>query len=184
VNVTSFTPTAQVDDYFLVVSRLNAYKRIDLVVEAFNELRLPLVIAGEGPCREQLQRMAGSTITFLGRVDEKKLLSLYEQCRAFIFPGDEDFGIVPVEAQAAGRPVIAFAAGGALETVIEGVTGVFFHESSARSLVDAVKTFISKKDSFIPDRIRNNALRFDKEVFKTTIQQFVHAKMCAGGKLR
>ena len=107
----------QHDDYFLILSRLIPYKRIDLAVAAFNELGLPLVIAGDGRDRARLQAMAKSNITFLGRVDDARAAELMAHCRAFIFPGLEDFGIAPVQAQAAGRPVIAFAGGGALDTV-------------------------------------------------------------------
>ncbi len=102
------------------------YKRIDLAVKAFNKLGLPLVIIGDGPEREKLEKIAGDNIKFLGRQPDSLIKEYYSKCRAFIFPGEEDFGITPLEAQASGRPVIAFGKGGALETVVEGQTGLFF----------------------------------------------------------
>jgi glycosyltransferase involved in cell wall biosynthesis len=177
VNTHIFKIDRNPQDYFLLVSRLNAYKRIDLVIEAFNKLKLPLKIVGDGPCREWLQGMSQPNIEFTGRVGEQQLISLYEKCRAFIFPGEEDFGIAPVEAQAAGRPVIAFGARGALETVIEGVTGVFFKEPNAASLAAAVNDFVGRESGFDPEKIRLNALRFDKEVFKRNIREFIEKKI-------
>jgi len=176
VNVTSFYSSDSIDDYFLVVSRLNAYKRIELVIEAFNTLQLPLHIVGEGPYRTTLERMAGPTVKFMGKLDEKELINHYAHCRAFIFPGDEDFGIAPVESQAAGRPVIAFASGGALETVIDSVTGIFFKEPTTSSLCAAIRTFIEKEPEFDPAIIRNNALRFDEKIFKQAIRNYVAEK--------
>ncbi|MCX8029925.1 MAG: glycosyltransferase, partial [Brevinematales bacterium] len=111
------------EEYFLIVSRLVAYKRIDLAIETFNKLKLPLVIIGDGPEKEKLKRIANKNIKFLGRQPDEVVKEYYSKCRALIFPGEEDFGITPVEAQASGRPVIAFGKGGALETVIDGVTG-------------------------------------------------------------
>jgi len=113
-------------DYFLVISRLIPYKRIDLAIEAANHLRLPLKIIGEGRARPCLERLAGPTIEFCGRLPDDEAALLLQNCRALVFPGLEDFGITPLEAQAAGRPVVAFAGGGALETVINGKTGVLF----------------------------------------------------------
>ncbi len=169
VDVQRFQPAARPEDYFLIVSRLIPYKRIDLAIEAFNRLGLPLVIVGDGRDRRRLQRMAGPTITFLGRVSTEELAELYARCRAFVFPGAEDFGIAPVEAMAAGRPVIAFAAGGALDTVVEGVTGVFFHAPAPESLVEAVRRFEDLR--FDPGVIRRHAEQFDKHVFQEKIKK-------------
>ncbi len=155
---------AEPGDYYLVVSRLNAYKRIDLAVEAFNRLRLPLVIAGDGPRGPALRRMAGPTIRFLGHVDERELLTLMAGCRALIFPGEEDFGITVVEANAAGRPVVAYLGGGALDTVDPGVTGVFFSEPSPESLADAVLR--SAQIPWDSSAIRQHASRFDGVAFR------------------
>jgi glycosyltransferase involved in cell wall biosynthesis len=133
-----YQPAALHDDFYLIVSRLIPYKRIDVAIEAFNRLRRPLWIAGAGRDAERLQSMAGPTITFLGRVPDSDLPDLMARCKAFVFPGYEDFGIAPVEAQAAGRPVIAYGVGGALDSVIDGVSGVLFHEQTAGALIDAV----------------------------------------------
>jgi glycosyltransferase involved in cell wall biosynthesis len=159
------------EDYFLIVSRLVPYKRIDLAVQAFNELGLPLMIAGDGRDRRRLEAMAGDNIRFLGRISAEKLAELFAHCKAFIFPGLEDFGIAPLEAQATGRPVIAYAGGGALETVVEGVTGTFFHEQTPEALAETIRRF---DDSlFDPEAIRRNAERFDKEVFKEKLRRFI-----------
>lgn len=177
INVKEFIVSNKVDDYFLIVSRLNAYKNIDLVVNTFNVLGLKLKIVGLGPYKETLMDMAKtSNIKFLGRLDNEELKEAYSRCRAFIFPGKEDFGITPVEAQASGRPVIAFGEGGALETVIEGKTGLFFKENSEDSLMDAVNKFIKIEDRFDSREIVKNALQFDKSVFKDKILAFINTK--------
>lgn len=138
VAVQRFTPGSKVENFYLIVSRLNPYKRVDLVVKAFNDLGRPLVIIGDGPDRAVLERMAKPNIKFLGRLPDPEVADYYARCCALIFPGDEDFGIVPLEANAAGRPVIAFKAGGALDTVVNGQTGIFFEELTPESLSDAV----------------------------------------------
>ena len=162
------------DDYFLIVSRLIPYKRIDLAVQAFNTLGLPLKIGGDGRDREALERMAAPNIEFLGRLPDGELQTLLQRCRAFIFPGTEDFGIAPLEANAAGRPVIAYQAGGALDTLIEGQTGLFFDEPTSESLAAAVHTL--QDMTFDPVSIRQHALRFDKTVFQHKLMQFVEEK--------
>ena len=174
VDTSGFQPAPKHDDYFLILSRLIPYKRIDLAVAAFNQLRLPLVIAGDGRDRARLQSMAKPNITFLGRVDDTRRAELMARCRAFIFPGLEDFGITPVQAQAAGRPVIAFAGGGALDMVQDGVTGLFFGEPTWQSLADAVRRFDDTK--FNPAAIREFALQFDTQVFKQRLAVFIEDK--------
>ncbi len=174
VKTAQYHLSEMVEDYFLVVSRLNAYKRIDLVIEAFNRLGLPLRIIGVGSHENYLKQIAKQNISFLGKVAEGELVSLYSKCRALIFPGEEDFGIAPVEAQAAGRPVIAYAGGGALETIIDGVTGIFFHQKSSEALVEAIRRF--DRVDFKSARIRENAIRFDEETFKIKIKEFVSKK--------
>ena len=166
-----FKPSAVDLDYFLVVSRLNPYKRIDIVVEAFNQLELPLKIIGRGPDQGNLQKRTGPNIEFLGRLPDQELVRYMAECRALIFPGEEDFGIVPIEAMATGRPVIAYKAGGAKETVIEGKTGVFFEKQSAESLIQALKRF--QFTSFNKKEIRKHAEKFDKQIFKQKIKEFV-----------
>ena len=138
VDVRRFSPERTPEDFFLVVSRLNAYKRIDLAVLACTQRGLPLVVVGDGPDRAALERIAGPTVTFVGRLPDADVTALFERCRAFILPGMEDFGLTPLEANAAGRPVVAFAAGGALDTVREGVTGLLFSEPTPDALGNAL----------------------------------------------
>jgi glycosyltransferase involved in cell wall biosynthesis len=176
VDVHKYTPKDKTDNFYLIVSRLNSYKRIDLAVEAFNHLGLPLKIIGSGPFFGTLKGMARANVSLLGRLPDREVAEYYAACKALIFPGEEDFGIVPLEANAAGRPVIAFKGGGALDTVREGVNGIFFLESTARSLMDAVKSLESGKILFSPREIRRHALRFDKEVFKDRMKNYIHQK--------
>jgi glycosyltransferase involved in cell wall biosynthesis len=173
-----------VDDYYLVVGRHIPYKRTDIVIQAFNELSLPLKIAGTGSELESLKGIAGPNVEFLGRVPDEELWDLYSRCRAFIFPQEEDFGITPLEAMAAGRPVIAYRAGGALETVSEGKTGVFFDRQDAGSLAGAVRSFDSSK--FDPAAVREHALAYDENVFKQRMLDFVNScwERFGNGELR
>ena len=150
--------------FFLVVSRLIPYKRVDLAVEAFNELGLRLVVVGIGSEERKLKRMAKKNIRFVGELTDDKLADYYRRCTALVFPQEEDFGIVTVEAQAAGAPVIAFKAGGALDTVIDGKTGVFFEKQTVASLVKAIKKF--KHLRFNGKDLMKNAEKFSKENFK------------------
>ena len=159
------------DDYYLIVSRLIPYKRIDLAVRAFTELGLPLWIGGDGRDRANLEAIAGPNIRFLGRVPQDDLASLLARCKAFVFPGLEDFGIAPVEAMAAGRPVIAYAGGGALDSVLEGVSGTFFHEQTTESLIEAVHRF--EGTTFEPAAIRAHAEKFDARVFKAQLRTLI-----------
>lgn len=162
-----FAPSPVVEDYYLIVSRLIPYKRIDLAVQACTQLGLPLLVGGKGRDRERLEAMAGPTVKFLGYVPDDDLPDLFARCRAFIFPGLEDFGITPVQAQAAGRPVIAFKGGGALDTVIPGKTGVFFEELTVESLVKALQAFDPL--AYDPAVLRAHAMQFDSAVFKQAI---------------
>ena len=158
-------------DYYLIVSRLIPYKRVDLAVRAFTRLGRPLWIVGDGRDRAALEALAGPTVRFLGRVPEHELAELVGNCRALIFPGEEDFGIAPIEAQAAGRPVIAFAAGGALETVLEGRTGRFFHRPDPESLIEAVERL--EGDRYDPMAIQAHARAFDVTVFGEQITTYL-----------
>jgi glycosyltransferase involved in cell wall biosynthesis len=159
------------EDFYLAGGRLIPYKRIGLAVEAFSKLGLPLKVFGDGRDRPLLQAQATPNIEFLGWVDEQQRLDLFARCRAFLFPGEEDFGITPLEAMAMGRPVIAYGAGGALETVIEGVTGRFFAEQSAAALAAAVAA--SRTDSYDAARIRVHAERFGKPRFLERMRAFI-----------
>ncbi len=173
VDIARFRPAANHDDYYLIVSRLIPYKRIDLAVRAFNRLGLPLRIVGKGRDREALEAMAASNVEFLGYVPDEEIGTLYARCRALIFPGREDFGITPVEAQAAGRPVIAYGAGGALDTVVDGETGAFFHEPSPEALAEVVTSFdVETVDSLA---CRANAERFAVARFQREIRAAVEA---------
>lgn len=165
--------------YFLIVSRLSAYKKIDLAVKAFMELGLPLTIAGTGADEKRLKELSAGAvgIRFMGRVEDSELPKLFSGARALVFPGEDDFGIVPVEAMAAGRAVIAFGVGGALETVVGGKTGVFFKEESAEALVAAVKEFLHLEESFKAIEIRARAEEFSKTKFKASFKEFVEQKI-------
>lgn len=164
-------PAEEVEDYFLIVSRLIPYKRIDLAVQAATALNLPLKIGGKGRDMERLQEMAGSTVEFLGFVPDEDLPGLMARAKAFIFPGLEDFGITPVQAEAAGRPVIAYKGGGALDTVIPGVTGEYFTEQTVESLVAVMRDFDDSQ--YDPAAIREHALKFDTQIFNQQMSDFL-----------
>jgi glycosyltransferase involved in cell wall biosynthesis len=164
-------PDTEVEDYFLLISRLIPYKRIDLAVQAATRLNLPLKIGGKGRDMERLQAIAGSTVEFLGYVPDEDLPQLMAKAKAFIFPGLEDFGITPVQAEAAGRPVIAYKGGGALDTVIPNVTGEFFEEQSVDSLAEVMANFDA--DKYNSEAIRAHALKFDTKIFNQQIDSFI-----------
>lgn len=161
-------------EYFLIVSRLVSYKKIDIAVKAFNQLGLSLKIVGVGNQMKNLKRMANKNIEFLGQLTDKELVGYYQNCVAVIFPQEEDFGLVPLEAQACGKPVIAFRGGGAKETVIENKTGVFFDQQTPEALIEAIKKF--RKMKFKVEDCRENALRFNKRRFKKEFKNFVIKK--------
>ncbi|MFH1664552.1 MAG: glycosyltransferase [Candidatus Omnitrophota bacterium] len=171
--------------FYLVVSALVPYKKVDLAVQAFNGNGKRLVIIGDGGDLRQLKSVSGPNIEYLGWTGDSELAHYYAGCRALIFPGDEDFGIVPVEAQAHGKPVIAYAAGGVLETVVPlqaglpgeaSPTGVFFDEQTPSALNAAIEAFESNMELFDPETIRNNALRFNRSRFKDEIEKYVEEK--------
>jgi len=157
--------------YFLVVSRLIPYKRIDIAIKACNELKLPLKIIGTGKQRNKLKRISGKTIEFLGEVSDKKLWQYYGNCEALIFPGIEDFGLVMVEAQTFGKPVIAFNGGGAKEIIKKGVTGEFFNKQTPESLIDILKKFDHNRYNSL--LCRENGKRFSFENFQTEFKNFL-----------
>ncbi len=171
VDTANYAIAPHLGDYYLLLARLVPYKRTDIAIQAFNQLGLKLKIAGEGPELGKLKRQAGPNIEFLGNVSETDKAKLMAECQAFIFPPEEDFGIAPVEVMAAGRPVIAYAKGGALETIIEGTTGTFFHAQTKAAIIDAVTRFQTM--TFNPEAIRKHALKFDKSVFVQKISTYV-----------
>jgi glycosyltransferase involved in cell wall biosynthesis len=172
VDISRFQPSGEPPgDYFLAGGRLIPYKRIDLAVQACTELSLKLLVYGEGRDRAALEKIAGPTVTFLGRIAWDELARLYAGARAFIFPGLEDFGIAPLEAQAAGRPVIAYRGGGALDTVQPGLTGAFFAEQTVASLAAALARFAPS--TYDPAACRANAERFRIERFENELRDFV-----------
>ena len=164
VDVSRFSIGDKQEDYYLVLSRLVPYKRIDLAVEACNLLKRRLVIVGDGPDRKRLQAMAGPTVQFMGRLPDAEISQYAGGCRALIFPGEEDFGMVPLEIAASGRPTVAFRAGGATETVIERVTGTFFNDPDAHSLAAAIEEL--ERHTWDPAKLRSHAITFDVQAFR------------------
>jgi glycosyltransferase involved in cell wall biosynthesis len=162
-------------DYFLIVSRMIPYKRLDIAIDAFSKLGLPLKVVGQGRQEAELRQRAGSNVQFLGALPDAEVRKLYASCRAFIFPGQEDFGITPLEAQASGRPVIAYGAGGALETVVPHLTGEFFSHQTPEALAEVVNRF--NEDDYDSAAIRLHAESFDREVFKRRVAQFIAQKL-------
>ena len=167
------------DDYYLAVGRLVETKRIDILIEACNRMERRLLIVGTGREEKKLRALAGPTVKFLGRAPNEELRDLYAHCRALLFAADEDFGIVPVEAQAFGRPVIAYGHGGCLETVRVGDrlgfsdTGIFFDLQHPESVMEAMRRFEARENSFSPREIQKHAKKFDKAVFKTRMRDVI-----------
>lgn len=167
----------QISNYFLIVSRLVPQKRIDIAVQAFNQLDLPLKIVGTGILKEKLRAKAKNNIEFLGHVSNEELTRLYSCCRAVIIPGEEDFNIVSVEAQSFGKPVIAYGKGGVTETVIDGKTGWFFPEQTTDSLVGILKRMSPDKiEAIQPEECKGNANRFTQEKFSVQFKNLIDAK--------
>lgn len=184
VEINKFTPSADHDDYYLFVGRLVGYKRADLAVQACNKLARPLRIIGEGEELTRLRREAGPTVRFLGALDDGEVRNHYRRCRALIFPGEEDIGLTPIEAQASGKPVIAFGQGGALETV-NGLapngkftgeqTGVFFDDPTPESLSGAIQRFEKLEHHFLPEAARRQAARFSADSFRENFLQAIQS---------
>lgn len=170
VNITRFTPSKHHEDYFLIVSALQPFKRIDLAVKTFAKIpKHRLVIIGDGDARSYLEEIATSNVEFLGRKNDEIVSEYLQNCRALIFPGLEDFGITPVETMACGKPVIAFDGGGVKESVIDGKTGVFFEQQTEESLLEALTRFFEIEDDFDAKKIRARAEDFAEEKFKAAI---------------
>jgi glycosyltransferase involved in cell wall biosynthesis len=182
VDLPSFDPTVPAEDWFLVVSRLVPHKRVDLAVRACTRHGIPLKVVGTGRSENELRAMAGPTVELLGRLEDDKVHQLMARCKGFILAGSEDFGISAVEAQAAGRPVIAFGTGGALESVIPDDTGLFFHERTAESLMEAIRRFDTI--DWDPAKARANAERFSKDRFQREIMEEVRAVLLQKQALR
>ncbi len=176
VNIPSPLPTHAREDFFLVVSRLVPHKHIGLIVQAFNQMKLPLKVVGAGAEYTSLKRSASPNIEFTGYQADEVVLDLMTKARAFIVAGTEDFNLAAVEAQACGCPIIAYGTGGVCETVIEGKTGVFFSRPTADALVEAVKKFIKIETQFSPTTIQENASRFSKASFQEKLLGFIHEK--------
>lgn len=175
VDTEFFTPGGEAGEFYLAAGRLVPYKRFDLAVEACSRLRLRLVVVGDGPELRRLRASAGPSVEFVGEVPDEALRDYYRRCRALIFPGVEDFGLVPVEAQACGRPVVAYAAGGALESVRDGVTGVFFRRQTPEALSEALLE--ADRRSFDPAAVRARAEQFSARVFAARMAAFVAARL-------
>ncbi|MFZ2975877.1 MAG: glycosyltransferase [Candidatus Moraniibacteriota bacterium] len=171
VNVNNFKISREKDDYFLIAGRLMAYKRFDIAIKAFNELKLPLRILGRGPEMKRLQKIAGPNVKLLGRVSDEELRKHFSRCQAFIFPQEEDFGLTAIEAMASGTPLIAYNGGDIPEHMEEGKTGVFFHHQTVEDLVEVVRKF--KNSDYDPYYIRQRVLEFDKEIFKAKIKEYI-----------
>ncbi len=182
INLDRFRPSSEVGDHYLVLARLISYKRIDLAVQACTALGRKLLIIGEGPDRSRLEAMAGSTIRFLGRVSDEKVEYYASRCKALIFPGEEDFGMAPLEIAAAGRPTIAYRAGGAVETIVDGATGIFFDEQKPEALAAAIEEF--ERREWSPRVLRQHAEGFAVEVFQHRFQSFLNLVGASGAAVR
>jgi glycosyltransferase involved in cell wall biosynthesis len=171
IETSRFWISQNVDDYYLVLSRLVSYKRIDIAVQACTQTGRRLVVIGDGPDRERLKAMAGPTVTFMGRLPDKTVNQYASRCRALIFPGEEDFGMAPLEVNAAGRPVVAYGAGGATETVIEQVNGILFRTQTTESLIEALER--CEYRIWDPPSIRKISQRYDIHVFQERLLDFL-----------
>ncbi len=179
VDISRFTPTTKNSDYYLVVSRLIPYKRIDLAVKACNKLGRNLKIAGSGPELKNLQSIAGPTIDFIISPSDTEVARLYEKCRALIFTAYEDFGITPVECMSAGRPVITYGKGGASESVVNNKTGLFFNNQTDKAITESILEF--EQMHYSPEEIRDRAEDFSKERFISQIHEIVNSKALKSG---
>ena len=174
VDVDAITPTNIPGDYYLVAGELVGYKRADLAVEAFNRSGKPLIVMGGGAQEAELRRRAGPNVQVIGRQSDTEWRRILSGCKALIFPGEEDFGIVPVEAMAAGRPVIAYGRGGARDTVVDGETGILFHEQTVQSLNEAAERFDHEEGTFDGPSMHRHAARFSKEQFLIQMHRFTN----------
>lgn len=174
VDVSRFKISKSSENFFLIISTLTPYKRIDLAIQLFNKIQRKLVIIGDGPQRKFLQNISGDTIDFLGWKGDDVVKEYLENCRALIFPGEEDFGITPVEAMACGKPVLAFGRGGGKESMIPGVTGEFFYEPTLESIEDALAKLMLNEKKYDPRAQRKQSQQFSKEIFMEKIKHIVY----------
>jgi glycosyltransferase involved in cell wall biosynthesis len=177
VDAEFYTPAtdSKKEDFFLIVSAFAPYKKLDLAVDAFNHLNVPLKIIGQGQDEKRLQALAKPHIQFLGALSDAEVRDHYRRCRALVFPGEEDFGIVPLEAQTCGTPIIAYAKGGVLETTIAGETALWFREQTVEAIIAAVRQF--EQHAFDSITIRTHACRFAKSRFKQEMQRYIEQKL-------
>jgi glycosyltransferase involved in cell wall biosynthesis len=171
IEVSAFQPARRTESYFMVLARLLPYKRLDIAVEAFNRLHWPLLVVGDGPDATRLRHMAGPTVRFAGRVSDDEVRHHLRHCQALIWPGNEDLGLAPLEALASGRPVVAYRAGGAVETLVDGITGRFFLEQTPEALVEVLRDF--DPDAYDPAVLHAHVSEFDVFVFQQRLRQFV-----------
>ncbi len=171
IDIDRFSVSSEQDDYYIVLARLVPYKRIDLAVSAFTRLNKRLVVIGTGTAEKSLMSEAGPTVEFVGRLSDEEVEKYVSRCRALLFPGEEDFGMSPLEVAAAGRPTIAFRAGGAIETIVENVTGLFFDTQTTESVIEAVERF--EKQQWSSQVIRKHAEGFSREVFRARMAKFL-----------
>jgi len=186
VDTERFMPSHRREDYFITVSHLVPYKRVDLIVRAFSKIKLPLLVVGDGPDMHKIKAMASPNVELLGRLSDQEVVEYMSKAKAFVYAAEEDFGIVPVEAQAAGVPVIAFGKGGVVESVLEGETGILFEEQNVASIIGAVQRFLKHEDKFDPAVIRRNAERFSPQRFRQEFRDLVLSKYeeFKAGKIR
>lgn len=178
VDVDQFKLEEQKEDFYFTGSRMVPYKRIDLIVKAFSKMPdKRLIVAGTGPDEQKIRKVAGINVEFLGYISDQQMKELMQKAKAFVFAADEDFGIVPVEAQACGTPVICLGKGGTKETVIHGITGIHFMQQTEEELIEAINTFESGVFHFNPIEIRKNSERFSKDMFRTQFISFVNQKL-------
>jgi glycosyltransferase involved in cell wall biosynthesis len=175
VDINKFSISEEKENYFLMVGRLMTYKRFDIAIKAFNILGLPLKIIGRGPDEKRLKKMAMPNIEFTGRLSDEELAKTYSRAKAFIFPQEEDFGIVAIEAMASGKPIIAFRGGDIIEHVEEGRDGIFFDMQSPESLIQCLKKF--DPENFDSHQIRERSLGFDRKIFKARIKDHVEQSL-------
>lgn len=173
VDTRRFKPQKEHGNYFLIVSTLSPYKKIDLAVQLFNKIGKELVIIGSGSHYEYLKNIAASNVHLMGFKDDETVKKYMENCRALIFPGEEDFGITPVEAMACGKPVLAYGKGGSLETILPGVTGELFYESTVESMEDGLGRLIINEPAYDPEKIHRHAVRFSKQKFTDNFKAFI-----------